>query len=852
MQLFRATAPPSASLAEQVAALATATAEQLAAIAGGEGEPGLREAAIALLPDGATLRWLAGLDGAAPAGAQFQALARRRLAALVDAGSLELDSLNQHATDPIAVLAVADSCSDPARLEQALAAVQDPLIIERLVLEGDSLRLRQLAAERVEGREELNRLLKQLQGKDKSVYRILKDKRDALRAEAKQASQLDAEIRTVCVTLESLASHPHDPMFEHGYELFAARWRALESQAQPWIRERTLAALGRCREFVEQLRQRRSEQAELAAQQAAREDERRAARAAAEVQALDANRMREEQAAQAAIEAASARAAEEQARAARVEAETRALGQVAKLLTRAHGALRAGRSGPAAGIRRALEERLAAPGAPALPPGLARSLQELDAQLGTLRAWKDYAVTPKRTELVAAMEALVGSSEAPQALAGRIRELRAHWKTISQGVVTDSGADWERFNQAATSAYEPCRLYFEEQARVRAANLEQRQQLLARLQAFEARQDDEHPDWRAIGTVLREAAEEWRRAGPVDRDAFKAIQTEFSAALARLRARLEAWQSQNAAARESLIQRAQALAIQEDNRAAVEAIKALQRQWQEIGPAPRQRERALWEQFRAQCDAVFRQREQLQVERSASLQDSKSRAIALCEELEALAAGSGAALLASPKNAPEWRADFDAIGELPRPDEQALRRRFEQALKHCANLASQQRARDRTQAYDHLLEAARRIHRFGWAVMQGADEAERDALRQDAEAFIATAAQWPKGGDAALGVAWAAAQSSATRTGTSGDTATNEAALRLLCVRGEVHGERPTPGEDEALRRSYQLQRLVKGMGRREQEAPGDWESLALEWVRVGPVAPAVYDALLARFSGGR
>ena len=856
MALFRATAPPSPPLAARIAALDTAGPDELAALARAEDEPQLRAAAIALLPDGTALRELAGLVGATEdagsariegtAGAieaELKALARTRLAAHVDAGATDLASLHGPSVDPLAVLAVADACRDPARLEQALGAIQDPPLLARLVLEGSSLRLRQQAALRVEGREELNRLLRQLQGKDKSVYRILKDKRDALRAEARQATQRDGEIRAVCASLESLAAHPHDPLFEPAYEHFALRWSSLEGQAQPWIRERTRLALARCREVVDAHRRQRAEQAAQAAREFALEQERRAEREAAEARAAAEERQRAATASEAAAEAARAEAALAQQRAERADADARALHQVGSLLTRAHGALRSGRSGPAAGIRRAIEHKLAA--APPLPPVLARSLAELDSKLGALREWKDYAVAPKRAELIAQMEALIGSGEAAVPLAGRIRELRARWKTISQGVVTDSDTDWQRFSLAATQAYEPCRLHFEEQARVRAANLERRRQLLERVRNFEAGQG-EHPDWRSVARALREAPEEWRQLGPVDRDAFQAIQAEFNEVLGRLRTRFEGWQSENGTAKEALVQRAQALLAQDDNRAAVEAVKSLQRQWQDTGPAQHQRERKLWEEFRGHCDAVFRKREELHAGRSASLQENRARAVALCEELEALAAGSGAAILANPKNAPEWRASFDAIGELPRPDEQALRRRFDQALKHCANLASQQRSRDRAQAYERLLEAARRIHRYGWAVANGVAEAECAALRQLAEEFIGGVAHWPKGSDAPLARAWELA-----RDGNSG-IPDHEAALRTLCIRSEVHDQRSTPEEDQELRRNYQLQRLVRTMGRGHDEAPSDWETLAMEWVTVGPVEPERYNALLARFTAGR
>ena len=144
---------------------------------------------------------------------------------------MDLANTQGASVDPLAVFAVADASGDTARLEQALASVQDPQLLERLVLEGSSLRLRQQAARRVEGREELNRLLRRLQGKDKTVYRILKDKRDALRAEARQATERDGEIRAVCASLESLAAHPHDPLFEPAYLHFLARWNSLDRRS---------------------------------------------------------------------------------------------------------------------------------------------------------------------------------------------------------------------------------------------------------------------------------------------------------------------------------------------------------------------------------------------------------------------------------------------------------------------------------------------------------------------------------------------------------------------------------------------------------------------------------------------
>ena len=73
----------------------------------------------------------------------------------------------------------------------------------------------------------------------------------------------------------------------------------------------------------------------------------------------------------------------------------------------------------------------------------------------------------------------------------------------------------------------------------------------------------------------------------------------------------------------------------------------------------------------------------------------------------------------------------------------------------------------------------------------------------------------------------------------------------MLCIRRELAAGLPTPPEDQSLRREYQMRLLVEHMGKGGAAAAGeDAESLVLEWVRIGGVAPEIYDALLKRFRG--
>ena len=822
--LFRSSAPPQPTPEERFRA-----------------DEAARAAAVRNLPDGEELRKLAGLGVDPAPSASLTRRAQERLAQLVDYGAVDWAVLSAAPGDATALLTIAGCCSNPAHLEDVIASIQDPRQQSQLVIQGQSLRVRQLAARRIDDPEELRRLLKLLQGKDKSVYKILKEKRDALRAEELRRLQLESDIHAACTALENLSRHLHDPLFVPTFEHFEARWRTLEPQATPELRERALQAIDRSRGVIAGQLRERAQNLEAAAQQVARH----AAREAAVVQAAEDARRREEAAALTAAEDSRIREAEELARAERLAVEARAARQIGALVAKAHGALRAGHTRPAAGLRRAIAEKL--PVLPVLPPALVRAMQELDLRLDELKAWKDYAVAPKRTELIEEMESLVGSSEPPKALADRVRDLRAQWKTISQGIVIESDADWQRFNKAALAAYQPCQEYFEALAKGRAQNLERRKTVRDRLLAFEAAHGGEHPDWRTIALVMREAPQEWRRISPVDRQALAPVREEFEAALGRLQARLDAWHLQNAQEKQSLIQRAQGLLAKENSREAVEAVKALQERWQEVGPVTRDQEGALWSEFRQHCDAIYHKSRQAYAEYAAGLETSKAQGLALCEEAEQLAAQAGPALLGGAAKLPQWRAAFEALGELPRADARGLEVRFQRALERCQAAVSAQRARDTQQSFTNLLESAQRINAYGWAVAQQAPTAECEACKLAAETFIAGVPIWPKGSSPALKEAWAKAGAASDV-----DAPAREAALRTLCLRSEILSDQPTPPEDQSRRREYQLQRLVQSMGQGSAATADDWEAMAFEWLRVGPVAPAAHDALLARFLLGR
>lgn len=725
----------------------------------------------------------------------------------------------------------ADRALTAAAEETALRAAIDAgdvQAVARLAVAGTSTKVRQAAADAIEDPDVLRQLIRDVRGgNDKNVYKVLTSKRDALLEQARKLEQLRAGVDEAAAALERHSRRPYDTLFSQRLDQFESRWNALAEQADPELRSRVQQWIDRSRETI-------SEHLLQVAAQASREQ------AAADA-AAEARRLREEQAqASAAAAAEQARLAGEQNRALaeQQDAEQQAARQIGELIRKARAALSDGSTSRAAGVRRTIEEKLA--GAPPLPANLAGQIQSLDQQLDALKDWKSFSVTPKRAELIDEMELLVEATLDPLALADRIKSLQDEWRTLSKGAGEGLEADWQRFQQAAQRAYQPCKEYFAAQALVREDNLKRRDALLAKLTAFEAGHNWEQADWRAVIKTLRETKDEWRSCSPVDRQAGKQQQEAFAALTASLQSRLDAEYARNVKQKESLIERTRQLLASDDSRKAIDAVKQLQQQWQTAGPVPREVDQRLWGEFRQHCDAVFQKRQQESDAYAAGLENNKTQALALCERLDQIAALEGAELLAQAGAMAELRSAFEALGEFPRAATREIHNRFDQGLDRCKKSLARQRARDVERGWDDLFEAANQVRTYKLAVARGLDTEQLDILKNTAETCIGSVQRWPKGGLDAVKKGLAPERSA--------DLAANEVALKMLCIRAEILTETQTPPEDQPLRREYQLQRLAQSMGQGPRVDETQLDTMAIEWVSVGPVEDSAYEPLLQRF----
>lgn len=730
--------------------------------------------------------------------------------------------------DPVAL-----AREEEARVSQAIAA-GDAAAVARWVLEASSTRVRQLAARAVQDPGQLRELIRATRGgNDKNVYRILTATRDRLLAAERAEQQLRAELDATAAAIALLAERSHDALFEATLSQLQARWQSVSGHASAEQRAEVAAALQQAQAIVARHREAEEARAESrrAAARAAQEEERRREQETRASEAAAAERARAQQA-----QSEAARAEEHSRR----EAEAAARREVVGLLRQARAAIDEGGTARAVRLRHAIEEKR--PQVTDLPPWFERGLHELDARIAEMKDWKTFTVVPKRADLLERMRSLVGADIAPEELARQIRRLRDEWRTLNRGAADDPSPEWQQFNEFAERAYEPCREHFARQAERRRDNQVRREAILERLAAFAERQTGEPVDWRGIQQVIGEARREWQEHAPVDQAVAKSLQDRFHAQLDELHGRLESEYARNVQARRDLIARAASLSALADTRQAIEEARNLQRAWKAVGIVPRQRDHALWEEFRKHCDAVFERSSQEFAARQSAREGQRTRAVELCEELERIGDPQAGADGLDVRQLRVLAEEFESL-DLPRAAAHELRQRFARARSRCEEKAQQQRAAEAERDWRALFAAADHVRAYALAVARGGPDGHLDALRTAAESAVGGLDRAPKGCRAILErrLAQVAAGDVAC------DLAANEAALRMLCVRAESVAGIESPPEDQERRREYQLQRLVQSMQRGERASPAALGDLAAEWVAVGPVEAAVHESLMKR-----
>ncbi len=259
------------------------------------------------------------------------------------------------------------------------------------------------------------------------------------------------------------------------------------------------------------------------------------------------------------------------------------------------------------------QARALKPRAGLLPKPSVQRLGRVVQQLTELERWQQFGQTGARVQLCERAEALVRQALPPAQAANDVKTLRAEWKKLDEQHAGVPKSLWDRFDAACEKAYAPAARHFAEQAALHKQVRKQREEFIASAAEHAPTLLGEPRDWRAIEHFLRDTGTKWRSGdlGSVEPGVWKKLDAKLKAALAPAHDALVAARQAARQEREALIAAAQELAAKAAERDTPSQVKELQARWQANAKSLsllQRDERALWDRFRAACNAVFEAR----------------------------------------------------------------------------------------------------------------------------------------------------------------------------------------------------------------------------------------------------
>ncbi len=339
-------------------------------------------------------------------------------------------------------------------------------------------------------------------------------------------------------------------------------------------------------------------------------------------------------------------------------------------------ALQHGSLGAAADLDKALKDSKGV----RLSPALSERLAHARAELKRLSDWARWGGNVSREELIKAVEQLGTQSLAMSELAKKVGSMRDRWKSLDTLSGSAPKSLWERFDAACSATYAPAAAHFKHLADERHTNAAKADALIAEAAAETARlASGETVDWKHMAVTVQRLRMAWSHLGAIDRKDKKRLDQQFTDALNVLQGPLEVQRKDEVASREQMI--AQVAALSPNDRHALDTLKALQERWQEHAralPLERKSEQALWQRFRAACDAVFAKRKESAHAADAERRGHEEAKEAISARLEAAAATADAASAA--RLLREAGAEWQAIGPVPRAHETRIDKRYHGAV----------------------------------------------------------------------------------------------------------------------------------------------------------------------------
>lgn len=273
----------------------------------------------------------------------------------------------------------------------------------------------------------------------------------------------------------------------------------------------------------------------------------------------------------------------------------------------------------------------------------------------------------RKTEICIEAESLGAASDILAAFR-RLQELHEEWKGLGPVAPELREEIWTRFKAASTVINKRHQDYFDAIKAQETANEEAKTALCEKIEAIDINTIQNIKAWEEQTAAVLAIQEEWRKLGFANKkvnaqlfERFRMSCDSFFKGKAAFFQGMRDEQSENLKKKIAMCEKAEALKDSTDWRTTTDLLVNLQKEWKTIGAVSHKQSNAVWDRFRAACDAFFEAKEKAVGGEKAVEKSNMDKKQAIIDQLAALKeAGS-----AEPQQVRDLMAEWNQVGHVP-------------------------------------------------------------------------------------------------------------------------------------------------------------------------------------------
>lgn len=276
-----------------------------------------------------------------------------------------------------------------------------------------------------------------------------------------------------------------------------------------------------------------------------------------------------------------------------------------------------------------------------------------------------------KEELIEELKQLVDKEESIKETFEAFHSIVERWHQVGPVPASHNNDLWQTYHLHIENFYDYIKINKDLRDLDFKKNLATKEDLCAKAEALK-----EKPSVIEAFKALQTLHEQWKECGPVEKDLREPLWERFKASTTEINKRHQAYfaeqkeqQAENLKKKETLCEKAEALAKNTAAKAKdwnenVKAIQALQEEWRSIGLVPKKENNVIYKRFRAACDLFFNNKREFYKQHKEELAENLEKKKALLQQAEALKESED--WKETTKTLTELQKQWKTIGAVPR------------------------------------------------------------------------------------------------------------------------------------------------------------------------------------------